>query len=88
LPGVLHAASQRIGYDLSRLPAGRRLSGVEKEKRDLLIYWIWKAGVFTNTEIGKHFGLTYSAVSHSVLSIKAKLVADRGLRSLFERINS
>jgi putative transposase len=88
LPTILQAASQRIGYDLSRSLAGRRLSGVEKEKRDLLIYWIWKAGVFTNAEIGKRFGLTYSAVSHSVQGMKAKLACDRELRSLFERINS
>ena len=88
LPDMIQAAAQRIGYDLSLSLAGRRLSGVEKGKRDLLIYWTWKAGVFTNTEIGKHFSLTYSAVSHIVQSMKVKFACDRELRSLFEGINS
>jgi hypothetical protein len=88
LSDVLQAASQRIGYDLSGSLAGHRLSGVEKAKRDLLIYWIWQSGAIRNAEIGKLFGLTFSAVSHIVQGMKTKLVCDRELSSLFEGIHS
>ncbi len=85
---ILKAAAQQIGCDLPRLIEARRVSGIEKEKRDALIYWVWKAGRFTNGQIGKLFGLTYSAVSHSILEMKRKLSSDKELRTLFERINS
>jgi putative transposase len=87
-PDALQAVSRRIGCDLSRLLSGRRLSGVEKEKRDLLIYWTWKSGRFTNAQIGQFFGLTYSAVSHCVQGMKTKLGCNRELGSLLEQINS
>jgi hypothetical protein len=48
----------------------RRVSGFEKEKRDVLIYWVCKAGWFTNERVGTFFGLTRFAVSHSFLEIK------------------
>ncbi len=81
---ILKAAAQQIGCDLPRLIEARRVSGIEKEKRDALIYWVWKAGRFTNGQIGKLFGLTYSAVSHSVLEMKRKLSSDKELRTLTE----
>jgi putative transposase len=88
LQEVLKTAADQLGCDLARSIAGRRLSGAAKEKRDVLIYWLWKTGPFTNAQIGKHFGLTYSAVSHSVQGIKKKLRTDKELRSLFGRLNS
>jgi len=42
-----------------------------------LINWVWKAGVFTNKQIGNLFGLTYSAVSHSVQEMAKKLRSDK-----------
>lgn len=84
----LEAAAQQIGCDLPRLATKRRVSGVEKDKRDILIYWIWKAGRFTNEEIGTYFGLTYSAVSHSVREMKKKLESDKELRTIIEGLNS
>lgn len=85
---IFRAAAERLGYAPRRAIAGRRLSGVEKEKRDVLVYWVWKTGLFTNAQIGKHFGLTYSAISHSVQGIKKKLQSDKKLKYLFAHINS
>jgi hypothetical protein len=59
-----------------------------KEKRDILIYWVWKAGRFTNEQIEKLFGLTYSAVSHCIRQMKKKLRSAQELRTLFESLNS
>jgi REP element-mobilizing transposase RayT len=88
LHAILKAAAQQVGCDLPRLIAERRVSGVEKEKRDVLIYWVWKAGLFTNEQIGTLFGLTYSSVSHSVQEMKKKLRSDKELRILLGRLNS
>jgi hypothetical protein len=64
------------------------VSGGEKDKRDVLIYWVWKAGHLTNAQVGNLFGLTYSAVSHNVTEIKKKMRTDKGVRTLSRQLNS
>jgi hypothetical protein len=64
------------------------VSGAEKAKRDLLIYWVWKAGILTNVQVGNLFSLTYSAISHSVKEAKKKLRSDKEARVEFASINS
>ena len=59
-----------------------------KDKRDLLLYSIWRAGHLRNEQIGNLFGISYSAVSHSVGSIQAKLKKDQNLQAKFNRFNS
>jgi putative transposase len=86
--GILKNAADQLGCDLTRLSAARRVSGGEKDKRDLLIYWVWQAGLLTNEQVGNLFGLTYSAVSHNVTEIKKKMRTDKGLRELIRLLNS
>jgi hypothetical protein len=88
MPGILKAAAKQLGWDLPRLIAKRRVSGFEKEKRDILIYWLWKAGLFTNERVGKLFGLTYSAVTHNVQEIKKKLQDNQEIETLLKYLNS
>jgi predicted transcriptional regulator len=64
------------------------VSGSEKDKRDLLIYWVWQTGHLTNAQVGNLFGLTYSAVSHNVTEIKKKIRTDKGLRTLIRKLDS
>jgi hypothetical protein len=70
------------------LSAARRVSGGEKDKRDLLMYWVWQSGLLTNAQVGNLYGLTYSAVSHNVTEIQKKLRTDKGLRTLIRQLNS
>ncbi len=65
-----------------------RLSGLEKDQRDLLIYLIWKTGRLTNARIGALFAVTYSSVSHNVKAAKSKLKQDSKLRAKFNVLNS
>ena len=88
IQGILKIAADQLGCDLTRLSAARRVSGGEKDKRDVLMYWVWKAGLLTNEEVGNLFGLTSSAVSHNVAEIKQKLRAYKGLRTLIGQLNS
>mgnify|MGYP001827060370 FL=1 len=53
-----------------------------------MIYLIWKAGVLTNDQIGELFGVSFSAVSHAVKSLKARMREDPKLQAKFEQFNS
>lgn len=85
---ILQKGAKMLNCDLKRISKTGRLSGFEKDQRDALIYLIWKTGRLTNARIGEFFGLTYSAVSHSVKSAKTKLMKDAKLRSIFNIANS
>ncbi len=84
----LKDAERILNCDVSRFVNARRLSGSEKDTRDLLLYYIWRTGRMTNAQIGMEVGLSYSAVSHAVKSIKAKLKTDQRLRASFNKLNS
>jgi len=84
----LHSGEQIFGCDLEHFVNAKRLSGAEKEIRDLLVYGIWKTGQLKNEKIGGLFGLSYSGVSHSVKSAKLKLAHSRQLQAKFEQLNS
>lgn len=85
---ILRKAADILHCDLKRVVKSGRLSGLEKDQRDLLIYIIWKTGRLTNAKIGELFGVTYSSVSHSVRAAQAKLKKDTNLRSIFNIVNS
>lgn len=77
-----------IDFDSKRLHKNMRLKGSEKDKRDLLIYFLWRSGKLTNQEIGNLCSISHSAVSHSVKSIKSKLDTDGKLNDYFNQVNS
>ena len=88
-PGeYLRKAEQFFACDVGRLVQAKRLSGAEKEIRDMLLYGIWKTGQFKNEEIGKLFGISYSGVSHAVRSTKLKGSKNPPLQTQFDRFNS
>ncbi len=58
--------SQISGCNLKLSRESLRISENEKTGRDLMIYMLWQTGRFTNQEIAKLFGLTYSSVSRRV----------------------
>jgi len=66
----------------------KRLQGDEKEKRDLLIYLLWKTGQLSNQEIGNLIGLSYSMVSRSVKATNEKILSDQGYRRQYQAVSS
>jgi len=84
----LMRASALLGRDLDRFREMGRLYGEEREDRDLLVYFIWEKGAFTNEEIGGFFGVSYSAVSHIVRRAKSQLREDKNWQSKRDSINS
>lgn len=76
----LERASALLGRDLARIRDAGRLYGEEKEDRDLLAYLLWERGAFTNEEIGRLLGVSYSAISHIVRRVKSRLSEDTKCR--------
>ena len=70
---MLRLAERVLKCDVQQFVKAGRVSGPEKDKRDLMIYLLWKTGSFRNDQIGRLFGVSYSAVSHAVRSLKTKL---------------
>jgi REP element-mobilizing transposase RayT len=85
---ILQKAERILKCDVKRFVKAGRVSGAEKEARDLMIYLIWKPGVLTNDQIGNLFGLSHSAVSHAVKSFKARLSKDEGLATKVDELYS
>jgi putative transposase len=65
-----------------------RLYGRDKEKRDLMVFFLWERGSYTNSEIGDVFGITYTAVSHIVKQVKARIGRDQDSQKDYALINS
>jgi putative transposase len=85
---ILHKAERILKCDVKRFLQAGRVSGAEKETRDLMIYLIWKAGVLTNDQIGQSFGVSFSAVSHAVKSLKARMQENPKLQAKFNNLYS
>lgn len=88
---LLDQAAEHLDCDLTQFKKARRISSPEKEHRDLLMYLLWKTGKVPNEKIGCLFGVTYSAVSHSIRAVNDRSKKDRkfrqkvnGLYSLFK----
>ena len=84
----LRSGEQIFECDVEHFVNAKRLTGAEKDIRDMLLYGIWKAGKLKNEKIGSLFGLSYSGVSHAVKSAKLKLAKSRKLQTEFDQLNS
>ena len=52
-----------------------------------MIYMLWQTGRFTNQEIAKLFGLTYSSVSRRVGIVRKQLGEDKLVKDKLDRPN-
>jgi hypothetical protein len=77
-----------LDFDIESSRGGYMVSSKEKEKRDMLIYLLWKTGRMSNQNIGSLLGITYPNVSKIVSAFSAKIQKDKGLTSQYNRINS
>ena len=84
----LKELSSILRCDPIRFKQAKRISSLEKEDRDLVIFLIWNTGRITNQKIGDLRDLTYSSVSHSVKSVKSRIKEDPGFQKKIDSINS
>ncbi len=85
---MLEKAAGPLNCDLDCIRHNRRIPKSIKENRDLLVYLVWKTCMLTNEEIGRLFGITYSAVSHILISMRTEMQKDSDLRVKYNHIYS
>jgi REP element-mobilizing transposase RayT len=88
LEQFLKTAATILGFDLKRFVKSTRIAPTDKADRDLLLYFAWKSGLFTNEKIGSFFNITYSAVSHGVRSVRSGLIQNHQLKEKLNSLNS
>jgi len=66
LDDLLKRSAEIVQIDLVRCVQAKRLYGIDKHKRDLIVYFLWNKGIMTNEKLGQFFNMSYSAISHSV----------------------
>ena len=72
----------------NRWKCGFAMDRLKKDKRDLRVFFLWEGGAYNNGEIGAMFGIIYSAVSHIVKSVKAKVKTDQDFGNNCAHLNS
>ena len=82
---MVRLAERLLKCDVQRFVEAGRVLGAEKDKRDIIIYLLWKTGGFSNDQIGRLFGISYSGVSHAVRSIKSKMRDNHKLLATFNQ---
>ncbi len=80
--------SEILGCNLILSRESLRISNNEKTGRDLMIYMLWQTARFTNQEIAKLFGLTYSSVSRRVGIVRKQLREDKLVKDKLDRANT
>jgi hypothetical protein len=88
IEAVLEKASRLIHCNVEEFKRKGRVYGEDKERRDLLVFFLWQRGAYTNTEIGEMFGISYTAVSHIVNKAKEKMETEGDFRENYALINS
>jgi hypothetical protein len=64
------------------------LFGIDKHKRDLIIYFLWNKRLMTNEQLGRIFNISHSAISHTVRIFKEKMMNDKKVKNQFDKFNS
>jgi len=53
---------------------------------DLLVYLVWKTCMLPNAEIGRLFGMRYSAISHILSSMRTRIKEEPDLQAKYDLI--
>jgi len=85
---LLKKATAILDFNLEAARNAKKIGPAEKDKRDLLIYLLWKTGRLSNREIGAYFGLTYSAISRRVKVANNRISEDKRLKGKYQRLKS
>jgi hypothetical protein len=85
---LIDGISKTLQIDVNKFITSERVRGIEKQNRDLIVYFIWNTGRLSNTEIGALLNMGYSSVSHSVKSFKEKVNKNNKLKQQLENLKS
>lgn len=85
---LLHIAEKTLHVKVWDLKNAGRVYGEKKDKRDLMVFLLWKSGNISNKKIGRYFNITHSAVSHAVRSFQIRLQNNPDLKARYDELNS
>ena len=85
---LLLIAEKKLQIEVRDLRSPGRIYGDKKDKRDLMVFLLWKSGSISNKKIGEYFNISHSAVSHAVRSLKVRMNDDPELKARYHEINS
>jgi len=84
----LDKASKVLQCDLGKIKNCARIREPDKLNRDILLFWLWQEGKYTNIQIGDLFGLTHSSVSRRVTIIRKKMGLEQNFQRRVEAVKS
>lgn len=74
LPEILiEQITQVLDCDIEHFRQAGRLTGDDRNKRDVIAILLWETGKYNNRQIGELLGLTYSSVSRRLTRVKTIL---------------
>ena len=85
---VIKTTSAILKIDIQRVRSSRRISKSDMIHRDMLLYYLWQCGRYSNSEIGSQFGLTISSVSRRVGIFNAMLDNNEKLQAKYLKFKS
>jgi hypothetical protein len=88
LGGIIKAASELLNIEIQRWKGSRRISKSGKFNRDMLVYYLWQSGRFSNSEIGSQIGLTISSISRRAGEFQALLDRDKKVQTTYDKFKS
>ncbi len=68
---LISKAAMLLNCDIDYFRESGRLSGEDRDKRDVIVYLLWETGRYSNQNIGDLLGLTYSSVSRRISHAKS-----------------
>lgn len=85
---LLEKAARILDCNVADYRSSLRISEPHRDNRDLLIYLLWKTGLYKNHEIGELFGLTYSSISRRVNITRSRTSNDSKFKQQFKQLKS
>ena len=85
---LLRSLSGILGCDLESFRESLRIPEKDKAARDLMIYFLWQTGLFTNQKMSELFGLSYSSISRRVGIFRKKLRVDKTFKKKYDEISA
>ena len=85
---LIESGARILKVDLQKLKNSRRVTKTEMINRDILVYYLWQRGQFSNSEIGSHVGRGVSSVSRRVGIFQSLLDRDKAFQARYDNYNS
>ena len=85
---LLKKAAKILKCNIDKFQQSPRIHKENMQERDILLYFLWETGLYTNRQIGNLFGITYSAVSRRVHITKSRISKHNVIGRKYEHLKS